>query len=157
MGQRCSLPETFSLRTVALLVLYLSKTCMGHRGSWPEFFPLPVPSGSPSCGGDVTVYVWHKPTHPAHSFLFCSSVYFCLMALSTVFHSINSPENSPFSNFVLPVLPLPYLFMKVSFSPAIIPSGWLGSKHQLILINSSANFALMVLFPSKNCFRQRSS
>ena len=48
------------------------------------------------------------------------------MALSTVFHSINSPENSPFSHSVLPVLSLPYwsfqlcLFMKVSFSPGII-------------------------------------
>ena len=37
-----------------------------------------VPMGSPSCGGDVTVYVWHKPTELAHSFLFCSCVYFCL-------------------------------------------------------------------------------
>ena len=51
------------------------------------------------------------------------------MALSTVFHSINSPDNSPFSYFVLPVLFLPYfvsaiyLFMKVSFSPDIIPRG----------------------------------
>ena len=30
------------------------------------------------------------------------------MALSTVFHSINSPENSPFSDSVLSVLSLPY-------------------------------------------------
>ena len=30
------------------------------------------------------------------------------MALSTVFHSINSPDNSPFSDSVLPVLSLPY-------------------------------------------------
>ena len=29
-------------------------------------------------------------------------------ALSTVFHSINSPDNSPLSHFVLPVLFLPY-------------------------------------------------
>ena len=53
------------------------------------------------------------------------------MALSTVFHSINSPDYSPFSDSVLPVLSLPdwwsltvYLFMKASFSPeVIIPSG----------------------------------
>ena len=54
--------------------------------------------GSPSPGGDVTVYVRHKPAGIAHSFLFCSvlvsiSVF---MALSTLFHSINSPDNSPF-------------------------------------------------------------
>ena len=30
------------------------------------------------------------------------------VALSTVFHSINSPDNSPFSHSVLPVLSLPY-------------------------------------------------
>ena len=40
-----------------------------------------------------------------------SSVFVCIsvfMALSTVFQSINSPDNSPFSHSVLPVLPLPY-------------------------------------------------
>ena len=30
------------------------------------------------------------------------------MALSTVFHARNSPNNSPFSHSVLPVLSLPY-------------------------------------------------
>ena len=30
------------------------------------------------------------------------------MAISTVFHSLNSPENSPFSHSVLPVLNPPY-------------------------------------------------
>ena len=39
---------------------------------------LTVPAGSPSRGGDATVYVWHKPTELAHSSLFCSRVYFCL-------------------------------------------------------------------------------
>ena len=73
------------------------------------------------------------------------------VALSTVFHSINSPDNSPFSHSVLLVLSLPswsflclpgpfsaflvlstmYLFMKVSFSPDIISSGSLGSEYQL--------------------------
>ena len=37
-----------------------------------------VPVGSPSRGGDVTAYVLHKPTELAHSFLYCSCVYFCL-------------------------------------------------------------------------------
>ena len=30
------------------------------------------------------------------------------MALSTVFHSINSPDNSPLSHSLLPILSLPY-------------------------------------------------
>ena len=88
--------------------------------------------------GCYSLRLWHKPTELANSFLFCFCVCFCLlMALSTVFHSINSPNNSPFSHSVLVVLALPYwsfqlcLFMKVSFSPDIIPSGWLGSKYQI--------------------------
>ena len=52
------------------------------------------------------------------------------MALSTVFYSINSPDNSPLSHSVLPVLFLAllvlstmYLFLKVSLSPDIILCG----------------------------------
>ena len=61
-------------------------------------------------GGDITVYVWHIPTKLAHS-LFVNSVLVSLsvfMALSTVFHSVNSLDNSPFSHSVLPVLSLSY-------------------------------------------------
>ena len=86
-----------------------TKSSSGLRGSWWELrvhlwqcswhvhvlSDLWVPAGSPSRGGDVIVYVWHKPTELAHSFLFCSWVYFYFMALSTVFHSMNSPDNSP--------------------------------------------------------------
>ena len=66
-----------------------------------------VPAGSPSRGGDVTVYVKDKnqpslPT-PFH-FVFVSISVFT--ALSTVFHSINSLNNFPFSHSVLPVLSL---------------------------------------------------
>ena len=39
------------------------------------------------------------------------------VALSAVFHSINSPNNSPFSHSALLVLSTLCLFMKVSFSP----------------------------------------
>ena len=42
---------------------------------------------------------------PFYSVLVSVSVF---KALSTVFHSINSPDNSPFSDSVLPVLSLPY-------------------------------------------------
>ena len=51
------------------------------------------------------------------------------MALSTVFHSIHPPDNSPFSDSssgltsALLVLSIVCLFMTVSFNPDIIPSG----------------------------------
>ena len=59
---------------------------------------------------------------------------FVVMALSTIFHCINSTDNSPFSYSVLLVLYLRYwsfqlyiciyISMKVSFSPDnIIPNG----------------------------------
>ena len=70
---------------------------------------MPVPVGSPSRGGDVVVYVFdiNQPSLPTsfYSVLVSVSVF---MALSTVFHSINSPDNSPPSLSVLPVLFLPY-------------------------------------------------
>ena len=87
--------------------------------------------GSPSRGGDVTVYVKdiNQPSLPTpfYSVLVSTSVF---MALSTVLHFINSPDNSLFSHSVLPVLisallvlSTKHLFMKVSFSPDIILSG----------------------------------
>ena len=83
---------------------------------------------------------WLKPTELAHSFFFlCSCVCFCLYGLSTVFPSTDSPDNSPLSHSILPVLflclidPCNYicLCMKASSSPDIILCGWLGLKHQL--------------------------
>ena len=60
--------------------------------------------GSPSRGGDVTVYALNinQPSLPSpfYSVLVSISVF---MALSTVFHSINSPDNSPLSHSVLSV------------------------------------------------------
>ena len=93
-----------------------------------------VPTGSHSHGGDVAVSVSHKPTELTHTFFFSSSFVLVFvsvyMALSTVFHSISSPDNSPFSNSVLPVLFLPYWsffnyisFMEVSLSPDMILCG----------------------------------
>ena len=67
--------------------------------------------------------LWHKPTQLAHSFssiLLSISVF---MALSEVFHSINSPKNFPVSTFSLCsssllsaslVLSTTYLSVKVS-------------------------------------------
>ena len=63
--------------------------------------------GSPSRGGNVAVYVFdtNQPSlpFPFHSVLVSIYVF---MALLTVLHSINSPDNSPFSHSVLPVLSL---------------------------------------------------
>ena len=80
-----------------------------------------VPTGSPSRGGDVTVYVLdiNQPSLPTlflHCMLVSVSVFIALStvfysinspdnppltALSTVFHFINSPDNSPLSHFIL--------------------------------------------------------
>ena len=68
-----------------------------------------VPTDSPSRGGDVAVHVFdiNRPSLPTpiYPVLVSLSVF---MALSTVFHSINSPYNSLLSHSVLPVLFPPY-------------------------------------------------
>ena len=76
---------------------------------------------------DVAVYVCdiNQPSllTPFHAVLVSISV---VMALSTVFHSINSPDHSPLSHSVLPVLILPYwsfqLYLVVKVSSALIQS-----------------------------------
>ena len=79
------------------------------------------------------------------------------MHFTTVFHSINSPDNSQFSHSVLPVLPLPYwsfqlyIFVKVSFRPDRIPSGWLGSKHQLTNLSPLSFFDDWRTLDTKSC------
>ena len=80
----------------------------------------------------------NQPSLPAP---FCSvlCVYFCLYGSFNCasFHK-SSQQLSIFplcsSVFISALLVLSsiYLFLKVSFSPDIIPSGWLGTKHQLI-------------------------
>ena len=91
-----------------------------------------VPTGSPSCGGDVTLYVFdiNQPSLPTPFYSVLVPL-FDFMALSTVFDSKNSPDNSPLSHSVLLVSFLPYwsfqlyisLIMKVSLSPDIILYG----------------------------------
>ena len=92
---------------------------------------LHVPVGSALRGGDVAVYVsdinqLSLPT-PFHSALVSISVF---MARSTVFHSANSPDNSPLSTlfffrlYFCLIGPFGYfLLTKVSFSPDIILRG----------------------------------
>ena len=59
------------------------------------------PTGSPSRGGDVTV------TELAQSFFYSALASVSVFtAPSTVFYSMNSPDNSPFSHSVVPVLSL---------------------------------------------------
>ena len=50
----------------------------------------------------------HNPAELAHSFYFVLVSVSVFMALSTVFHSINCPDNSPLSHLVILVLFLPY-------------------------------------------------
>ena len=79
----------------------------------------------------------HKPTKLAHSLYSVLVAVSVFMALSTVFHSINSPNNSLLSHSVPLVLFLPYrsfqlyLFMEVSLSCDKVLCGCLGLKHQL--------------------------
>ena len=97
-----------------------------------------VPTGSPSHGGDVPVYVWYKPTQLAYFFLFCSCIcfYLCGTFNCISFHRFSWQLytfqlcSSGLISALLVLLTI-YLFMKVSFSPGIIHCGWLGSKHQL--------------------------
>ena len=74
-----------------------------------------VPVVSPSRGWGVGVGVGcvicvkdiNQPSLPTSSYSVLVPISVSL-ALSTVFHSINSPDNSPLSHSVLPVLILPY-------------------------------------------------
>ena len=50
------------------------------------------------------VYILYKPTDLAHSFYSVLVSVPAFLARSTVFHSINSPDNSPLSRSVLLVL-----------------------------------------------------
>ena len=77
----------------------------------PHSVASPIVHDSRSRGGDVAVHVFdiNQPSLPTlfFSFKFCSYVCFLSMALSTVFHSIKSPDSSAFSHSGLPVLFLP--------------------------------------------------
>ena len=68
-----------------------------------------VPAGSPSRGGDLAVYVFdiNQPSLPAPFYYVLVSIS-VFLALSTVFHSINSPNNALRFHSVLLVLSLPH-------------------------------------------------
>ena len=73
----------------------------------------------------------NQPSTTFYSVLVSISVF---IALSTIFHFINSPDNSPLSHCssslisALMVLSAIYLFMKVSFSPEVILLWLIGLK-----------------------------
>ena len=75
------------------------------------------PAGSPSRGGDVAVYVLdiNQPNSPTcfYSLRVPISVF---IALSTVFHSINSPDNCLLPQRVLLALFLPYWSFELHIS-----------------------------------------
>ena len=81
-----------------------------------------LPAGSPSRGGNVVVYVFdiNQPSLPTPFYSVLVSI-FVSMAFSTVFYSINSPDNSPFSHSLLPAFFLPYrsfqLYISLRKSP----------------------------------------
>ena len=79
--------------------------------------------GSPSRGGDVAVYVFDI-NQPSLSTPFCTVLVSVSVfkALSTVFPSINSPDNSPLSHSVLQVLLLPSWSFPL-YSPDVILCG----------------------------------
>ena len=112
-------------------------------GLWLCLNVLEQPSAGPreltfTWWGCCGLYFLHKPTELAHSFLFCSCVYFCLYGPfnGISFHKFSRQLSTFFlhsstlisSSLVLWTM---CLFMKVSFGPDIILCGWLGLKHQL--------------------------
>ena len=67
---------------------------------------MTIKAGSPSRGGDVLGYDFDSELSRSFCSVLVSISVF--MALSTVFHSINSSDISPASHSVLPVLFLSY-------------------------------------------------
>ena len=67
-------------------------------------FSKRVPTGSPSLGRDVAANVFdiNQPNLPTPFYSVLASVS-DFVAISTVSHSRNSPDNSPLSHSVLPV------------------------------------------------------
>ena len=96
------------------------------------------------CGALTTLAVrnwwwwwWWWCTELAHSFLFCSFVYSCLYGpLNCIsFHKLSQQLSFLtllFRPYLCLIGPFSYISpLKVSSSPGITHSGWLGSKHQI--------------------------
>ena len=101
---------------LALSFLFCACVCICLSG-WSHCDILYVSAGSPSRGEDVVVYVKdiNQPSLPTS--LYCVLAFISVfMTLSTVFHSINTLDNSPLSHFVLSVLFLPYWSFQLCIS-----------------------------------------
>ena len=102
-----------------IIILYLGKYSLVlsiRRTTLLLFLLLLIPRGLTfSWWGCYGLCPRNKPTELANSsYSVLVSVLF--MALSTVFHSINSPDNSPLYHFALLVLILPYWFFQLYIS-----------------------------------------
>ena len=126
-------------RAGADYTLLLKDKDLSTKGFFTNYMSLiTAPAGSPSHGGDVTVYVYdiNQPTLLTPFFIFCSCVYFCLYGPFNCISihtfslqlSVLSLCSSGFISVLL-VISTICIFMNVSFSPDIIHNGWLGSKH----------------------------
>ena len=103
--------------------------------------PPPRPHGLTfTWWGHCGLCLWHKANELAHSFLFCSSVCFCLYGPFSyiLFHKFSRQLSafslcSPGLISALFFLWTIYLFVKVSLSPDLILCCWFDLKHQLSL------------------------
>ena len=113
--------------------------------TWSIFFSLfkmPCfvgPSCSPSCGGDVAVYVLdiNQPSLPTPFSCTCLCLFLSVWPFQLYFNHKFSQQLFAFSLCslglisTLLVLSARYFFTKGSFSPDIVLCGWLGLKLQL--------------------------
>ena len=109
-------------RVLGLKGILDSTSCPSHgvisgRSTLLQITLSKVPTDSPLRGGDVALYVFNinQPSLPTPSYSVLVSIS-VVVALSSVFHSIHSPDNSPLSRFVLPVLFLPYWLFQLYIS-----------------------------------------
>ena len=92
---------------------------------------------SRSEGVAVNVFDINQPSLPTPFYSVLVSVS-AFMALSTIFHSINSPDNSLLSHSVLPVLFLPHLWLTGLKAPTNILTvrfGGLPSRSEGVAVN----------------------
>ena len=81
-----------------------TETLNSHGYEKKGLLSLSIPAGAPPRDGDIAIYVFDikqlSLSHPFYSLLVSVSVF---MALSTVFHSMNSPDNYLFYHSVPPI------------------------------------------------------
>ena len=106
--------------------LYVCMTCFVRGSFWLLQSSIKsVPKRSPSRGGDVMVYAWHKPTELALCFSFCSCVYFCLYGpLNCIsFHNFSrqlSVFSLCFSGLISALLVLSTIYISLRKSPLLL-------------------------------------